>query len=125
MKHRYVFPVWAGIPGLDAYSVLESRIWSLRLLVPSSGSYGYHLLAIIGVAFGYLGALVLIDSSPFYQQAAPWRIPGFSPAIVLAIVGRVLRGADMGGTLCSQLDNTAHITPSTQIQTGSTVNAPT
>jgi len=86
MKHRYVFPVWAGIPGLDAYSVLESRIGSLRLLVPSSGSYWYHLLAIIGVAFGYLGAFVLIASSPFYQQAAPWRIPGFSLAIVLAIV---------------------------------------
>lgn len=86
MKDRYVFQVWPGIPGLGAYSVLEARIGSLRLLVPSSGSYGYHLLAIIGVTFGYLGAFDLIVASPFYQQAAPWRIPGFSAAIVLAMV---------------------------------------
>src|SRR2546426_9717314 len=95
MKHRYVFPVWPGIPGLDAYSVLESRIGSLRLLVPSSGSYGYHLLAIIGVAFGYLGALVLIASSPFQQQAAPWRIPCLSPSIVFAIVAGLSRVAGL------------------------------
>jgi hypothetical protein len=86
MKHRYVFPVYPGIPGLDAYSVLEVRIGSMRLLVPSSGSYGYHLLAIIGVVFGYLGAFDLIVGSPFYQQAAPWRIPGFSAAILISMV---------------------------------------
>jgi len=86
MRTRYVFPASPGIPGLDPYEVLEARIGSLRLLVPSSGSYGLHLLAIISVVFGYFGAVTLIASSPFYQEAAPWRIPGFNIAITLAIV---------------------------------------
>jgi hypothetical protein len=86
MRTRYVFPASPGIPVLDPYSVLEARIGSLRLLVPSSGSYGLHLLAIISVVFGYFGAVTLIAGSPFYQEAAPWRIPGFNIAITLAIV---------------------------------------
>jgi len=86
LKTRYVFPAWPGIPGLGPYSVLEARIGSLRLLVPSSGSDGLHLLAVIGVTFGYLGGLAVITSSSFYQEAAPWRIPGFSVGITLAIV---------------------------------------
>src|SRR6266487_1384850 len=86
MKDRYVFPVWPGIPGLGSYSALEARPGSLRLIVPTSGSYGIHLLAIIGVVFGYFGALVMIASSSFYQQAAPWRYPNFSIVITAAIV---------------------------------------
>jgi hypothetical protein len=86
MKHRYVFPAYARVPGLDPYCVLEARIGSMRLLVPSSGPYGFQLLVIFGISLGYLGAFDLIASSPFYQKAAPWRIPGFSIGIVLAMV---------------------------------------
>jgi len=78
--------VWSGAPYLGAYSVLEARIGSLRLLVPSSGSYVLHLLAIIAVALGYPGVLITIASTPLYQQAALWRYPGFNIAIVLAFV---------------------------------------
>jgi len=86
MKTRYVFSASPRTPVLDPYSVLEARIGSMRLLVPSSGAYGLHLLAIIGVVFGYFGAIALIASSPFYQEAAPWQIPGFNIVIGLAIV---------------------------------------
>ena len=86
MKDRYVFPVSAGTPGLDPYSVLEAKTGSLRLIVPSSGFDGFHLLTIIGVVFGYFGAIVLVAGSPFYQQAAPWRYSYFSVVITVAIV---------------------------------------
>lgn len=65
---------------------MEAKRGDLRLIIPTSGSYGFHLLTIIGVAFGYLAAFDLIVGSPFYQQATPWRIPGFSAGVVLAMV---------------------------------------
>ena len=86
MKERYLFPVSAGIAGLEPYSALEAKRGFLRLIVPSSGSNGPHLLTIIGIVFGYFGAVVLIAGSPFYQQATPWRYPYFSIAITVAIV---------------------------------------
>jgi len=86
VKTRYLFPVWPGAPYLSAYSLLEARIGSLRLLVSSSSGYGLHLLAIIIVVFGYLGSLILIASSPFYQQAAPWRYSGFTTAFLLVFL---------------------------------------
>ena len=86
MKDRYVFPVSEGPSWLEPYSVLAAKTGSLRLIVPSSGFDVFHILTIIGVVFGYFGAIVLIAGSPFYQQAAPWRYQYFNVAITIGIV---------------------------------------
>jgi len=94
MKSRYRFialPLPLGSP--DRW-LLESRPGALTLYMPTSGFHGLTLILFFVIVFCYLGAWIAVVTSPWFQDAEPWR-----DLTLLVTVGGVL----IGGLFASML----------------------
>lgn len=96
LRKRYVFPASRGrppfgVPSAFLTAFLVASRGSLRLVTPTTASYGVMLVIIVGVAFGAIGAMILFVHLMILWGVGPWTDPWHQAAFGIGfVVGFIL-----------------------------------